>query len=303
MEYKDYYKILGVSKNATQPEIKKSYRKLAVKYHPDKTQGDVELEKKFKEANEAYEVLGDPEKRKKYDELGSNWKQYDQYKNAGYGRTRGQQQYQYSGDFSDMFGGSGGDQFSDFFNAFFGSGGRPGTGFGGGAQRQTARRPANSTAVLPLSFDEAVQGVEKMVELDGKKIKLKIKPGAQNGQKLKLRGKGKGGGDLIITLRVSDSNEYDVDGLNLYKKQKVDLFTALLGGKLSVRTPHGAVNLTIPEGAQSGKKFRLKGKGISDYNNPAVSGDLIIELLIQIPEELSKKEKELVAEWQKIRNK
>jgi len=303
MDYKDYYKILGVSKNASQSEIKKSYRKLAVKHHPDKTQGDVESEKKFKEANEAYEVLGDPEKRKKYDELGANWKHYDQYKNAGYG-GRGQQQYSYSGDFSDMFGCSGG-QFSDFFNAFFGGAGRPGGGrsYGGSTRRQANQQPANSTAVLPLSFEEAVQGVEKMVELDGKKIKLKIKPGAQNGQKLKLRGKGKGGGDLIITLRVSSSKEYEREGLNLYKKQDVDFFTALLGGKLSVRTPHGSVSLTIPQGTQSGKKFRLKGKGVSDYNNPSISGDLILELLVQIPEKLSDREKEIAIEWQKIRQK
>ncbi|MFN2428924.1 MAG: DnaJ C-terminal domain-containing protein [Cryomorphaceae bacterium] len=301
MEYKDYYKILGVSKNASQAEIKKSYRKLAVKYHPDKTQGDVESEKKFKEANEAYEVIGDPEKRKKYDELGSNWKHYDQYKNAGYGSGQRQQQYQYRGDFSDMFGSGG--QFSDFFNAFFGGAGRPGgsADFGGGTRGRTSRRAPDSTAVLPLSFYEAVQGVEKVVEIDGKKVKLKIKPGARNDQKLKLRGKGKGGGDLIITLRVADSKEYDVDGLNFFKKQKIDLFTALLGGKQAVQTPHGTVNLNIPEGAQSGQKFRLKGKGMSDYNNPSLKGDLTIELSIQVPQNLSAKEKELLNEWQKLR--
>lgn len=308
MNYKDYYKTLGVEKKATQADIKKKFRKLAIKYHPDKNPDDASSEAKFKEVNEAYEVLGDAEKRKKYDEMGANWKQYEQYQNAGGQRGgQGQRQYQYSGDYNDFFGQSGGG-FSDFFNSFFGGGGYAGAGASGGQEspfgRQQRREPrrANSQATLPLSFEEAFQGVAKVVQLDGQKIRLTIKPGAKDGQKLKLGGKGQGGGDLIITLQVPKPTGYELDGLNLSKKIDVDLYAAVLGGKVEVETLHGKLNMPIAKGTQSGKKLRLKGKGLPDYDKKGQFGDLILEIQIKVPTNLSKKETELFEELQKLGN-
>ena len=303
MNYKDYYKTLGVEKKATQADIKKKFRKLALKYHPDKNPEDPKAEDKFKEVNEAYEVLGDAEKRKKYDELGSNWKQYE---NAGSGRPAGGQgQYQYSGDYADFFGGSAGGGFSDFFNSFFGGGGYEGASGQespfGGRTRRTAR-PANSQATLPLSFQEAFSGVGKVVELDGKKIRLNIKPGVKDGQKLKVGGKGRNGGDLIITLQVLSPPGYELTSLNLAKKVDVDLYTAVLGGKVEVETPHGKINMPIAKGTQSGKKLRLKGKGMPDYEKQGSFGDLIIEVQIKVPTNLTEKEIELFKELEKIRS-
>lgn len=309
MNYKDYYKTLGVDKKATQTTIKKKFRKLALKFHPDKNADDKAAEEKFKEVNEAYEVLGDPEKRKKYDELGANWKQYEQFQNARahQGRQGGQRQYEYAGDFNDFFGQSGGGGFSDFFNSFFGGGGFSGTGSAysnqqnpfehQGQQRQTQRK-VNAQASLPLSFDEAFKGVAKVVQLDSQKIKLTIKAGARDGQKLKLRGKGPGGGDLIITLQVSPPAGYSIDGLNLSKKVEVDLYTAVLGGKIGVDTPHGKINMPIAKGTQPGKKLRLKGKGMPNYEKQGEYGDLILEIQIVVPTHLTKKEEELFEKLQ-----
>jgi len=183
MEYKDYYKILGVDKKASQAEIKKAYRKLAVKHHPDKNQGNKASEEKFKELNEAYEVLGDPEKRKKYDSLGANWKQYEQ---GGFDPSQyGGGGFHYQGDMSDIFGGSG---FSDFFNSFFG-------GMGGGSSRSYHRRPVarkgqDYKVDTTLTLEEVYHGTTRMLDLGGKKIKMNIKPGVRNGQKLRVKGKG-----------------------------------------------------------------------------------------------------------------
>ena len=300
MNYKDYYKTLGVDKKASQADIKKKFRKLALKYHPDKNPDDPKSEDKFKEANEAYEVLGDPEKRKKYDELGANWKQYEQYQGAGARPGGGgQRTYQYSGDYGDFFGGQEGGGFSDFFNSFFGgaSGGQQ-SPFGGQGGRQP--RPANAQATLPLSFDEAFHGVGKVVQLDGDKIRLNIKPGAKEGQKLKVTGKGRNGGDLIITLQVGRSAEYEVDGLNLSKKLEVDLYTAVLGGKLEVNTPHGKITMPIAKGTQSGRKLRLKGKGMPDYDKKGKFGDLVLEVQVKVPTDLDDKEIELFKELEKL---
>ena len=306
MNYKDYYKILGVEKTATQADIKKKFRKLAIKFHPDKNPDDSKSEERFKEVNEAYEVLGDPAKRKKYDELGANWKQYENYQNAG-GRSQGggQRTYQYSGDYSDFFDGSAGGGFSDFFNSFFAGGGFESAGgqespFGGGRRRQS--RPANSQANLMLSFQEAFRGVGKVVELEGQKIRLNIKPGVKDGQKLKVSGKGRNGGDLIITLQVMTPSGYELNGLNLIKKVDIDLYTAVLGGKVEVDTPHGKINLPIAKGTQNGKKLRLKGKGMPDYEKQGSFGDLIIEIQITIPANLSEKEITLFKELQSQRD-
>ena len=303
MDYKDYYKILGIDKKATQAEIKKKFRKLAIQYHPDKNPDNAEAENKFKEVNEAYEVLGDAEKRKKYDELGSNWKQYDQYKNAQQGRRAGN--YQYTGEYDDFFGGARGGGFSDFFNSFFGGGFASGQGSNAGGrsfgQRPNVSRPVTARGKLDLSFDESVHGVSKTVQVNGKKIRLNIAPGARDGQKLKVTGKGPDGGDLIVELKVGKNPLYQIEGLNLSGKLEVDMYTAALGGKANVKTPHGSFSLNIQAGSAGGKKLRLKGKGMPDYGKKGIYGDFIAEINISIPTNLSSREKELLQNLRKLR--
>ncbi len=300
MEYKDYYKVLGVDKNADQAAIKKQFRKLALKYHPDKNPDDPTAEGKFQEVNEAYEVLGDAEKRKKYDELGANWKHYDSMKNAGYGQGGGGRTYRYSGDFDEFF--EGGSGFSDFFRTFFGGFGATGGAFDEddlGGQRGRGgfqRRKQNARAELPLSFDEAFHGISKVVNFNGTKIKLNIPRGAYDGQKLKVAGKGPNGGDLILTLKVAPPAGYEVDGTTLRRKLKVDLYTAVLGGKVDVNTPHGKLSIPIAAGTQPGKKLRLKGKGMPEYGKKGKFGDLIVEVDVSIPTKLSAKQRKLFEE-------
>lgn len=308
MEYKDYYKTLGVDKKASQEEIKKAYRKLAIKYHPDKNQGDKAAEEKFKEIGEANEVLSDPEKRKLYDELGSNWKQYQQAGyNPGAGRrkqyqeSQGGQYYTFEGDPSDFFGGS--SDFSDFFKSFFGSrtgraGGYSGSqGFGG----SNANTPGSDlSGEIDISLQEAFAGTERILDTGTKKIKVKIKPGAYDGLKLRVKGKGEKGrggqdGNLYLTIKVQTNSIYKRKGNDLYMEVPVDLFTALLGGKQEVQTLSGKVNVTIAEGTQNGKQLRLKGKGMPVYGKNK-NGDLYVKLVVKLPEKLNARQKELVKE-------
>jgi curved DNA-binding protein len=321
MDYKDYYKILGVSKSATQDEIKKSYRKLAVKYHPDKTKGDTASEEKFKEASEAYEVLKDPEKRKKYDELGENWKYYQQsggnpndFDWSRYsGRTGGGQQggnYYYSsqeGDINDMFGGSG---FSDFFENLFGQGFRSGGGFrsqrGGG--RAASIKGQDYAAELNVSLQDAYSGAEKIFNLDGQSIKLKIKPGIKDGHVLKFTGKGSAGvsggqpGDLFLTIKINPDPVFERKADDLYTDLHVDLYTAILGGKRELRTFKGTIKIDIPKGTQNGKVLRLTGLGMPKYGMEKKFGDLYVKIIVDIPVNLTEKENNLFKELSELRN-
>ncbi|SMO43707.1 curved DNA-binding protein [Saccharicrinis carchari] len=306
MEYKDYYKTLGVDKKASQDDIKKAYRKLAIKYHPDKNQGNKTAEEKFKEIGEAKEVLLDPEKRKLYDELGANWKQYQQ---AGYkpGDNRRYQQqqnaqggrhYTFEGDPSEFFGGGSG--FSDFFESFFGGGGAGAGGFsgGGGFGGFNANMPGNDlTGQIHITLQEAYTGTERILDTGTEKLKVKIKPGAYEGLKLRVKGKGEKGrggqdGNLYLNIKIEDNEVYQRKGNDLYMEVPVDLFTALLGGKQQIHTLSGSVNITLPEGTQNGKQLRLKGKGMPVYGK-RTHGDLYIKLTVRLPDKLNAEQKEL----------
>jgi len=321
MQYKDYYKILGVSKNASQDEIKKAYRKLAVKYHPDKNPNNKETENRFKDINEAYEVLKDPEKRKKYDQLGANWKQYE---NAGFsggqgsgfggfdwsqfgGRPGSGRTYHFEGDMDDLFGETG-SGFSDFFNMFFGGMGGMGSsaaqGFGSHSSR--ASKGQDLQAEIELSVYEAYHGTSRILNVDGHKLRINTKPGAYDGQELRIKGKGGKGsgggpsGDIYLKIKVRPDQEYQIEGHDIIKEVAVDLYTAVLGGKIRVNTLSGVINVTVPKGTQPGKMLRLRGKGMPWHNQPGKYGDLLLRLKVSIPENLSAKEEKLFKELKEM---
>jgi curved DNA-binding protein len=289
MDYKDYYKVLGVDKKATQDEIKKAYRKLAVKYHPDKNPGDKKAEEKFKEVNEANDVLGDAAKRKKYDEMGENWQYYQQAGNQG-GFNSGQRggPGQGGGGYSEYFGGESG-EFSDFFESFFGGGGRS----RGGGRRKGQDMEAEAT----ISLEDAFHGTTLVLNLSGQKLNLKLKPGIANEQVLKMKEKGGQGanggpnGDLFITIYVQPNLKFERRGNDLHFEQKLDAITAMLGGKLPVQTLDKALNINIPAGTDSNATFRLKEMGMPLYSDPRQRGDAYVKVILTVPKNLSDEDK------------
>ncbi|NBC82621.1 MAG: DnaJ domain-containing protein [Bacteroidetes bacterium] len=315
MHYKDYYNILGVSKNSSKEDIKKAYRKLAVKYHPDKNPNDKNAENRFKEIGEAYAVLIDPEKRKKYDHLGANWQQYE---NAGAGFNgnfdwsqfggSGGRSCHFEGDLGDIFGDTGGN-FSDFFNAFFGNMGGSGGRNNSRSQRfnQSGRfKGLDLQTNMEISLHEAYHGTSRLLHVNGEKLRIKTKPGAYNGQKLRIKGKGDKGvsggqnGDILVNIIVLPDPQYNLEGNNLVKDVMVDLYTAVLGGKVQIDTLAGKVNMPVKKGTQSGTRLRLKGKGMPHYNNPKMFGDLIVRLHVEIPRDLSREEEKMFKELQSV---
>lgn len=292
MEYRDYYKTLGVARDATQEDIKKAYRKLAVKYHPDKNPGNKDAERKFQEVNEANEVLSDPEKRKKYDALGENWRQYQEsggrpggFDWSQYTSPGGGGGFTFEGDPAEFFGGG----FSDFFSNIFG---------GGGTRRRQSFKGQDYQAEVDLTLEEAWHGATRIFDLQGQKIRLRIKPGIRDGQVLSVRGKGAPGvnggsaGNLYVNVHVLP-HVYTRMGDDLEQTLVIDLYTAVLGGSASAQTFTGKVNFTVPAGVQQGKILRLKGKGMPVYGESGKFGDMLVKINITMPVNLSEEEKNL----------
>lgn len=298
MAFIDYYSILGVSKTATADDIKKAYRKLARKYHPDVNPDNEEAKKKFQQVNEANEVLSDTEKRKKYDEYGENWKHAEEYEKA-------RQQQAQNGGFADYgnFGGfsggtsysfSGDDaEFSAFFESLFG-GGRASSG-----RRSRGYRGQDYTSELHLDLRDAYETHKRTININDKKLRITIPAGVADGQVIKLAGQGGAGanggpnGDLYITFVVADDPNFKRVGDDLYSTANIDLYTAVLGGEQTVNTYTGKVKLKISAGTQSGTKIRLKGKGFPMYKQDGKYGDLIITYNVAIPTNLTNEQREL----------
>ncbi len=300
MEYIDYYKVLGVSKNATEKEIKSAYRKLARKYHPDVNPNDLASEQKFKEINEANEVLSHPENRKKYDQYGKDWQHAEEFERArrqqGSQRTSGQEP---SGEF-------GGHDFSDFFESMFGGTSRGAGGFSGG--RQVKFRGQDFNAELRLPLTEVFTTKKNTLTVNGKSIRITIPAGIENGQTIKITGHGGPGqnggpkGDLYITFVIENNTSFKRDGINLYKNVDLDLYTAMLGGELMVDTFDGKAKLKVKPETQNGTSVKLKGKGFPVYKKEGHFGDLFITYSIKNPSNLTEKEKALFHELQSIKN-
>ena len=300
MEYRDYYEILGVPRSASEKEIKKAYRELARKYHPDLNPDDEAAEAKFKEANEAYEVLGDDEKRAKYDQLGASWYQYQ----ARGGNASGFDWGQWTGaggrgqpGYDDIFGGGAG--FSDFFNSVFGMGaGQPGS---------PRRRGQDITHEVSISLEEVATGSIRRLRKDGRQLDVKIPAGAKTGTRVRVAGEGGAGinanrGDLYLRIKVREHDRFERRGDDLYYTLQLDLFTTVLGGKVTVDTLNGNVELSIPAQSQNGQIMRLRGKGVPHLKKSDERGDLYVTLGVRLPEALSDEERDLFKQLAELRD-
>lgn len=296
MAYIDYYQVLGVSKTASQDEIKKAYRKLARKYHPDVNPGDKEAEKKFKELNEANEVLSNSENRAKYDKYGENWQHGEEYEKAQ--QQRQQQSRSYGGS---NFGGSGfdfgeGEDYSDFFQNMFGGSGGFGRSSRGSASGKFKGQDIN--AELNLNLRDAAATHPQTFEINGKKVRITIPAGVYDGQQIKLKGHGNPGhnggpnGDLYITFNIPADPQFERVGNDLKTKVEIDLYTAVLGGDINVTTLDSSVKLKVKPETQSGTTVRLKGKGFPVYKKEGEFGDLFVTYDVKLPINLTEKQKE-----------
>ena len=310
MEYPDYYKILGVDRKASAKDIRKAYRKLARQYHPDVNPGDKRAEEKFKQINEAYEVLSDDEKRKKYDQLGQSYQQWQRMGGQPGGFDwgtwmNGQPGGGFRVEFTDTDGGAG-DLFSDFFRSIFGGTGQPHS-----TRRRASRqaiRGQDLEVAAHITLEDAYYGTERFVQVGSRRLKVKIPAGARDGTRVRLRGQGERGyaggepGDLDVIVHVSEHPVYRREGDDLYMDLKVPLYTAVLGGKVQVPTLDGQVTLNIKPGTQSGQTIRLRGKGMPHLRQNNVHGDLYARILIQVPTDLSAEEKALFEKLRSLRS-
>ena len=295
MAFIDYYKILGVSKNASDNDIKKAYRKLARKYHPDLNPNDKIAEKKFKEINEANEVLSHAENRKKYDQYGEHWQHAEEYEKAN-------QQKQHQKTYRGGTGGNNEQDFSDFFENMFG-----GAASSAGS-RQVKFRGQDFNAALNLDLKDVYTTHKSTLTVNNKNIRITIPAGVENGQVIKIKGHGGKGinggpnGDLFIQFSISNHSKFKRDKDNLYMTLDLDLYKALIGGEIMVDTFNGKVKLNIKPETQNGTKVKLKGKGFPKYKKEGEFGDLYITYQIKLPTKLSNKEKELIKQLQTIRS-
>ncbi len=322
LDYKDYYQILGVSRSATEQEIKRAYRRLARDCHPDRHPGDPRAEERFKEINEAHEVLGDAHKRSQYDRLGAQWQQwqrmggdpqgfdFSQWFGGGTGRRSAGNARTYS---HGGFGGQGED-VSDFFESIFGAAGGNGPGVWSGpyegarsCPRSQTRRGQDYEQPVDLTLKEAFFGTRRVLQVEGSRLAVRIPPGVQTGSRVRVSGQGgqgvQGGpaGDVYLRVHVLPHDTFERQGDDLTCELPVDLYTAMLGGEVRVETLSGAVKLTIPPETQSGRVFRLRGRGMPSLHDPNRPGDLLAKVRVTIPLGLSSEEKELFRQLARLR--
>ncbi len=291
MEFIDYYKVLGLDKNASEDDIKKAYRKLARKLHPDLNPTDKGAHQKFQQVNEANEVLSDPEKRKKYDQYGKDWQHADQFEQQ-------RQSRQHSGfPGGQSFQGSEDGDFSDFFESLFG---------GTGRSRQTKFRGQDHNATLSLNLTDILATHQQTLTVNGKNIRITIPAGVENGQIIKLKGYGAAGinggpaGDLYISFSIAPDPRFRRSGNDLFGNATIDLYTALLGGEITLDTLTGKIKLKVNPETQPGTKIRVKGKGVPVYKKEGESGDLYITYEVKLPVNLTEEHKRLFAELRKL---
>ena len=305
MEYKDYYTILGVERTASKDEIKRAYRKQALKTHPDRNPGNSKAEEQFKEINEAYQVLSDSDKRSRYDQLGESYSQWQQggapaegFKWEEWFTTRPSGNVRVGG-LEDILG----DEFSEFFRRIFG--GMPGMNTPASRRGPISRNQRSSLPAyqqeVSISLTEAYKGTSRRLEVDGRRLEVKIPPGAKTGTKVRVANTIPTGipdqkGDLYLVIRVADDSRFKVKGNDLHTDVPIDLYTAVLGGEVTIQTLSGNVVLTIPAGIQPGQSIRLAGQGIPRLNAPNNMGDLFAHIKIKIPQKLSQRQKELFQE-------
>lgn len=302
MDFIDYYKVLGIDKNASEADIKKAYRKLARKYHPDLNPNDEAAKKMFQQVNEANEVLSDPEKRRKYDQYGKDWKHGEEFDKAR------REQQQYAGRYQGGFGGEHQGQtysesdFSDFFESMFGG------GFSSAGRRAVKYRGQDVSATLELHLTDVLETRKQTITVNGKNIRLTIPAGLENGQTIKVAGYGGPGinggpnGDLYITFSIKNNTHFKREGSNLYTDVEIDLYTAVLGGDLTIETLSGKVRLKVLSETQNGTKVKLRNKGLPIYKKEGQFGDLYITYQVKIPVNLTEKQKELFQELAKLQH-
>lgn len=295
--YIDYYKVLGIDKNATPEEIKKAFRKLARKYHPDVNPNNKDAKQLFQQINEANEVLSDPVKRKKYDQYGENWKHAEEYESAS------RQNEQTTNQRQNPFAGSGSESdFSDFFESLFGG------AAGAGRGRHVKFSGEDLNAELHLNLIDAYETHKQTLTVNGRNIRITIPAGIENGQTIKIAGHGGGGvnggpnGDLYITFSIANDPKFKRLGNDLYTNVSLDLYTAVLGGEVTIDTLKGRVKLKVKPGTQNGSKVKLKDKGFPVYKKEGQFGDLYLTWSVKVPENLTAKEKELFTELSKLKS-